>query len=191
VLLSNEIYMEFAPPAERFHACALAPNALSIGSLTKAYGLGALRVGWIVLGEGLVPEREHLLDMSYLAWVDLPTSTLRAGLAALERQEELLAPLRRLERESRPVLERWLASSSVVEGELGPYGLCAFPRVSGVPDTHDLQRFLASEHGVDVVAGEFFGRPGHVRVSYCAAPQTLSDGLARLERGIAAFRDGR
>src|SRR5678815_495434 len=65
VLVSCEVYMEFARPAERVHAALLAPNAVSIGSLTKAYGLGALRVGWILLGEEIASEREALVDMSY------------------------------------------------------------------------------------------------------------------------------
>ncbi len=187
VLLSNEVYMEFAPRAERVHACRLAPNALSIGSLTKAYGLGALRLGWIALGTGLARERAALLDMAYLGWVDPPTVALRAGLAAMGALERLLEPVRRLERESRPLLERWLARSELVLGALGPYGLCAFPRVHGVADTRALARHLAREHGVDVVPGEFFGRAGHVRVGFASPPETLARALEALERGIASF----
>lgn len=188
VLVANETYMEFAPPAERVHAFHLAPNALSIGTLTKAYGLGPLRVGWILLGAGLAAERDLLRDAAYLGWVDPPTCALRAGMAALGRLEALLAPTRRFERESRPLLARWLAESELVEGELGRYGLTGFPRVVGVDDTRALARSLADEHGVDVVPGEFFGRAGHVRLGYALPPATLEAALERLEAGIRAFR---
>ena len=62
VLVSVEVYMEYAPPGARLHACRVAPHAVTIGSLTKAYGLGALRVGWIALGEALAEERARLVD---------------------------------------------------------------------------------------------------------------------------------
>ncbi len=188
ILISNEVYMEFAPSAERFHAFALAPNAVSIGSLTKAYGLGALRTGWIVLGEGLAAERTTLVDHSYLVGVDPPTPTLRAARAALERLEALLAPLRAFAHESRPLRDAWLARTPGVEGSIGRYGLHAFPRVVGVDDTRALAEHLAEAHGVDAVPGEFFGLPGHLRLSFGVPAATLEEALARLTAGIAAFR---
>lgn len=188
ILISNEVYMEFAPPERRVHAFALAPNTVSIGSLTKAYGLGALRVGWIVLGEGLADERLTLTDLAYLVHVDPPTPSLQAARTALDRLETLLQPARRFEAESRPHLVRWLADTPGVTGELGPFGLTAFPRIEGVDDTHALHRFLAEEEGVAVVPGEFFGMPGHVRVGYALPEATLVEALERLTRGIEAFR---
>jgi aspartate/methionine/tyrosine aminotransferase len=188
VLVSCEVYMEYVPAARRVHAFELAPNGVSIGSLTKAYGLGPLRLGWIVLGEALAAERARLQDLAYLAWVDPPTATLRAGVAALGRLPELLQPLAVVARESRPPWERWLASTPGVEAVVPEFGIIAFPRVAEAPDTVALGEHLAAEHRVDVVPGEFFGAPGHVRVG-CGVPRaTLEEGLARLARGIAAFR---
>lgn len=188
VLVSCEVYMEYVPAARRVHAFEAAPNGVSIGSLTKAYGLGPLRLGWIVLGEALAARRAEVQDMAYLAWVDPPTVALRAGSAALERLAELLQPLARVARESRPPWERWLASTDGVEAVVPEFGIIAFPRVAGVADTVALGAFLAREHQVDVVPGEFFGAPGYVRVG-CGVPRaTLEEGLARLARGIAAYR---
>ncbi len=188
VLVSCEVYMEFARPAERVHAALLAPNAVSIGSLTKAYGLGPLRVGWILLGEEIARERETLVDMSYLAYVDPPTASLVAARRALDRLPELLAPLRRIEAESRPHWLRWLVETEGVRSTVPPFGIMAFPRIEGVPDTRALQVHLAAQHGVDVVPGEFFGLPGHLRVG-CGVPEaTLVEGLERLARGIQSWR---
>ena len=185
ILISNETYMEYAPLGERFHAATLAPNAISLGSLTKAYGLGPLRAGWIVLGEGLAHERAELVDLTCLVHVDAPTSALRAARAALERREALLAPLRDLERTSRPLLERWLASTPGVTGRLGPYGLTAFPRIEGARDTRALAERLVAEADVDTVPGEFFGAPGHLRVSFGLPAPRLAAALERLTAGLA------
>ena len=187
VLVCCEVYMEYLPASERLRAHALAPNAVALGSLTKAYGLGPLRLGWIVLGEGLVAEREALRDVIHLAYVDPPTPSLRLGLAALGDMDALRAPLARCEREARPHFERFLAQAGI-EAHVPRHGIIAFPRVVGVEDTRALARFCAEEFEVDVVAGEYFGRAGHLRVG-CGVPgETAREGFERLARAIDAFR---
>ncbi|HVS09032.1 MAG TPA: pyridoxal phosphate-dependent aminotransferase [Planctomycetota bacterium] len=188
VLISNEIYMEYAPPERRVHAFRLAPNAVSIGSLTKAYGLGALRIGWIVLGEGLAEERLHLEDALWLAWVDPPTPALRLALRALDRMGELRARLEEIERASKPIFVRWLEAAEELEGTAPEHGLIAFPRVRGVEDTRALARHLARDHGVGVVPGEFFGAPGHLRLGFGLPPEGLREALERLQQGLRSFR---
>lgn len=189
LLVSCEVYGEYLPNARRVHAFDLAPNAISIGSLTKAYGLGGLRIGWLVLGEGLAGERARLVDMAYLSYVDPPTPSLRAALVALEHLPRLLQPLRRIEHESRPPWEDWLRTAMGVSATVPEFGIIAFPRIEGVEDTRALARYLQLEHQVDTVPGEFFGAPGYLRVA-CGVPEaTLREGLARLSRGIAAWRE--
>ena len=160
---------------------------MSIGSLTKAYGLGALRIGWCILGEGVVELRQDLVDRANLIGLDLPTPCLRAARAALDHLPELLQPLLRIQSTSRPILERWLASSERVEGIIGALTPFAFPRILGVDDTRALARHLAREVAVDAVPGEFFGAPGHLRLGYAVPEATLIDALDRLDRGIASF----
>ncbi|TDJ76059.1 MAG: aminotransferase class I/II-fold pyridoxal phosphate-dependent enzyme [Planctomycetota bacterium] len=190
VLLCNEAAMECAPTVQqRVHACRLAPNAISIGSLSQAYGLGALRIGWLALGAGLERERDHFVDMGRLAYREPATPALVAGRRALERLPALLAPLRRIEALSRPHLVRWLSETAGVEATVPPFGLVAFPRITGVRDTRALARHLAAEFAVGVVPGELFDGPGHLRVG-CGVPEaTLVEGLVRLGDGIRAFME--
>lgn len=188
VLVSCEVYMEYVPRDRAVHAFEAAPNGVTIGSLTKAYGLGSLRMGWIVLGEGLVKERARVLDSIYLTHVDPPTPTLRAAAVALDRLDALLEPARRFARESRPIWERWLTSTEGVEATVPEHGIIAFPRLTGIDDTLAFCEELVRDHGVDVVPGEFFGLPGHVRVGCGTTPAVLEDGLARLSKGLQARR---
>jgi len=187
-LVVCEVYMEYAPQAERLHAFQLAPNGVSIGSLTKAYGLGPLRAGWMVLGEDVAAEREALIDTLYLDYVDPPTTTLRAYALALDQLEVLARPIAKIEAESRPIWERWLKGTEGVESVIPSRGIIAFPLVEGVRDTRALCEFLVEKHQVDVVPGEFFGAPGHIRVGCALPPALLEASLARLAAGIQAFR---
>jgi aspartate/methionine/tyrosine aminotransferase len=187
LLISCDIYMEYVPENRRAWAFECAPNTVTIGSLTKAYGLGSLRIGWIVLGAEVERERAHVVDMAYLAYVDPPTATLRAGALAMARLDELREPLTQVEHRSRPIWARWLASTRGVEAVVPEHGIIAFPRIAGVADTFALAEHLAREHDVDAVPGEFFGLPGHLRVGCGLPPERLTEALARLERGIRSF----
>ncbi len=189
VLVACEVYLEFADLGSRPHAFQVAPNGISISSLTKAYGLGGLRLGWIVLGEALVNERESILDLAYLTYVDLPTPALRAGVLAIERLAELRAPLERVRRESRPGFLKWLAETPGLSSTEPSLGLTAFPRVEGVADTSALARHLVDHWDVGVVPGEFFGLPGHLRIGFAQEPANLELALSQLRQGILDFRN--
>lgn len=187
ILACCEVYMEYAPNAARRHIAKEAPNGITISSLSKAHGLGPLRLGWMILGEGLMDQRRRLVDLAHLTWIDPPTASLVAGLRALDRLPAVLQPARRAEAESRPHLVRWLAETTGVFGDAGPFGILSFPRLHGVRDTRALASYLAEQHLVDVAPGEFFGLPGHIRVG-CGVPEaTLTEGLARLSNGLRAW----
>lgn len=188
VLVCCEVYLEFEQPQLREPAFRVAPNGISISSLTKAYGLGGLRLGWMVLGEGLVHERESILDLAYLTYVDAPTPALLAGSLALQRLDELRKPWEQLALESRPVLLDWLARTPGVTGSTPDLGLTAFPRIEEVDDTTALAEYLLLEHDVGVVPGEFFGRAGHLRIGCGLPPKPLLAALEALEQGLAQFR---
>jgi len=189
LLVCCEVYMEYGTNEQRVHAARLAPNAISIGSFTKAYGLGALRVGWMILGEDVAARREEIMDISYLSYVDPPTASLSAALVALDKLPDLLQPLRQVECHSRPHLDSWLSGTEGIEAHTPPFGIIAFPRVAAVTDTLALAEHLVEEFGVDVVPGEYFGMPGHIRVG-CGMPEaTLVEGLVRLSNGIRSWRE--
>jgi aspartate aminotransferase len=49
-----------------------------------------------------------------------------------------------------------------------------------------LARYLLMEAGVAVVAGEDFGAPRNVRISYATSMDNLREGMDRLARGLRA-----
>jgi aspartate/methionine/tyrosine aminotransferase len=187
-LISNEIYEEYVPPELAVRAARLAPNAISLGSLTKAYGLGALRVGWIVLGEAAAAHRAAIEDATYLEFVDLPTFALKAGALAWKHEDALREPIRRVERETKPLVREWLAGTGRLRALVPDHGVIAFAEVEGVADTLALQRHLAAEHGVGVVSGEHFGCPGAIRIGFGGSPERVAPALERLRRGLDAYR---
>jgi len=58
----------------------------------------------------------------------------------------------------------------------------------GAADDNAFAEFLINEAGVAVVPGSAFGAPGHIRLSFAAATETLKDALGRMERALAGAK---
>lgn len=185
-IVVDEVYGDFAGPAAA--AATLSPKIISVGSLTKAQGLFALKCGWAIASADKV---EQILAASEQG--DWGVSKLSHAVAA--RVLENMAPFddhwSGLLARTRPVMERHareMIAEGLLSGEVPPYGCMYFPAVVGVSDTRALSDWLWREHRIVVAPGEFFGLAGHVRLGFGGDPDRLDQGLGRLAAALRAYR---
>ena len=153
-------------------------RVLSIGTLSKAYGLPGLRVGWCLgapaLLQQLVETRDHVtLHLSPLVEL-VAARVIRHG-------ERLIAPRLAQARRNRELLAEWVEGhSGLVEWVPAAGGVCAFIHLVAVPDVDAFCHRLAREHGVLLVPGSCFGHPRHARLGFGGGTDSLQTGLSRL-----------
>ena len=174
----NEVYRDFVfrnpPPAGH----TLGPRGVSIGSLTKVYGLGETRVGWIVGDPTLIHRASRVNDFGV---VNGPYVAERIGAFALARRAGLLARARAILGRNRPVLERFLRANPALDTVKPAGGTVVFPRLRGIADSKAFAERALAKHRVCVVPGEFFGAPGHIRIGIGGRDTgRLEEGLRRL-----------
>jgi aspartate/methionine/tyrosine aminotransferase len=158
---------------------------VSLSSLTKVYGLGYTRVGWIVGDPALVHRASRVNDFGA---VNSPYIADSIGAFAFSRRERLRARTLEIIAANGPVLDRFLETATRLTRVPPAGGLISFPRVRGVRSTRTFVDRAIREHGVCVVPGEFFGAPGHVRIGIGArSPRVLAEGLRRLGRALDAI----
>lgn len=174
--LVDEVYRDFAPDPAPV-AQAIHPRLISTASLSKVYGLGALRAGWALMPPSLVRRAEQLYDflavnpaaipwrLALQAWPSLPALRTRAQTRARDNRAELAA---------------WLARGQKLKGELPPHGIVAFlaaPRT----DTLEFHEELRERANVLITPGDYFGAPGWVRLAYGSPPERFREALTALE----------
>ncbi|MDH6136214.1 capreomycidine synthase [Kitasatospora sp. MAA4] len=162
-------------------------RALSFSTLSKAYGLPGLRVGWCVAPPALIPEMVRLRD-----YVTISTSPLseHLGSAVLEQADKVLAPRRQLATANRRLLLDWAAEHpGLVELPAPLGGVTGFPGLAGIPDTTAFCHELEAQDGVLVVPGGAFGHPDRIRIGFGGPSAELTQGLDRL--GARVERWGR
>lgn len=182
-LFCDEVYRELEhDPENRLPAaCDLYLRALSLGSMSKTYGLPGLRLGWIASRDRSALEQIVELKHYTTICASAPSELLsalalrhRARLAARNRSI-VLSNLALLD----AFLERHADALSWVRPTAGPIG---FARVHGVDDTTGFCGRLATEAGVLVLPGAVYDEPGHVRLGYGRA--NMPEALARFEHWL-------
>lgn len=191
LVVVDEVYSDLAADEEFTSAVHIASNMISVNSLSKSLGLFALRCGWL-LAETSLARRIELAN----ARIEFGVSKLSHAVAAhvLEDMRTFFETYwRKVLSTNRPVLEQHvfaLKRDGLIAGDVPSSGCMYFPRVLDVSDTTALAQKLWEEHQVLVAPGEYFGRPGHIRLGFGAADQRLDAGLARLHEALLAIRAG-
>lgn len=181
-LLVDEVYAPFddLPDDGVFRSSArkLAPNVVAVSSLTKCYGLGMHRVGW-VLGPPEIIERATAAMIATCG--HLPLSHAARGVVALESAGRLAKRAKALLAGKRELAAQWASSlpnASWSAPTSGLFGLVTLPESGEL-----LPRIesWATDHGVLVGAGTFFGVPNGFRLSWATlARERFEEGLGRL-----------
>lgn len=187
MLLVDEVYLDIVNiiAGARHHspAALLAPNAISTASLTKSYGLNALRCGWAIAPDAVAERLRRARDV-----VDgiAPIPVERLSLLAFQHLDALADRARAIVMRNLDVFRVWMLSVKRLDFAAPPQATIAFARVKGADDTRTFAESLHREHDVAVVPGHFFGEPRNIRISLAGRPDVLKEGLSRLANFLGA-----
>ncbi|MEM9007770.1 MAG: aminotransferase class I/II-fold pyridoxal phosphate-dependent enzyme [Cyanobacteria bacterium P01_F01_bin.86] len=167
IVFCDEVYRELEhDPAMRLPAAAdLYSNAISLGSMSKSYGLPGLRTGWLVCRN---PEiiKKLLSFKFYTSICNSAPSEFMSDLA-LRHRDKLLKRNLDILHHNLPLMKDFIAKYadifSWVEPQASPIG---FPRVNIAADVMHWCEKIAHEIGVLLLPGSVYDRPKHIRLSY-------------------------
>ncbi len=180
-LFSDEMYrgLEYDPDARLPSGCDLYERAITLGGLSKTFGLPGLRVGWLALQD--TPLRDRVLG-----WKDYTTICASApgeilAQIALQIGDKLAARSRTIIQNNlelaKPFFARWRA---VFRWNRPQAGSVAFVGLRG-QSARDFSARLVTEQGVLLLPGAGLGfGDGHIRFGF--GRLNFADGLRQLDR---------
>jgi aspartate/methionine/tyrosine aminotransferase len=148
-------------------------RAVSLGSISKTYGLPGLRIGWLACRDPAIREAVVTLKDYTTICASAPSELLVA--LALRNREILIARNLEIVGHNLPLLDelfsRYAGVFEWVRPTAGPIG---FPLLRGVADVDALCEALAKA-GVLLLPGSVYDEPLHARVGFGRAdmPQAL------------------
>jgi aspartate/methionine/tyrosine aminotransferase len=158
-------------------------------SMSKAYGLSGLRIGWIVASQTMIDAFWRRHEYAVIAAAS-PSMTLAEIALRPEKRAWLLRRQRRLSSEGRAALEAWLPQQ---QGRFSWRTSAATP-VAFVRYHVDMPSVALAEHlrqqaSVLVAPGSYLGAEGCLRVTVGYDAAKISQALARIAevtRSLAA-----
>jgi aspartate/methionine/tyrosine aminotransferase len=183
-LFSDEVYrgLEYERADRLPSACEFSERAVSLGVMSKAYGLAGLRIGWVATRDAALRERMAALKDYTTICCSAPSEFLAE--LALRHADTLVRRNVQIIRSNLALLDGFFARHAGrfdwVRPQAGPI---AFPRLLD----GDVERFcdrLRADAGVLLLPGTIYDYPGgHFRLGF--ARRNMPDALARFEEWLA------
>jgi aspartate/methionine/tyrosine aminotransferase len=176
-VLSDEVYRGTTQEGERLSESIadLYPKGISTGSMSKAFSLAGLRLGWICGPSELLRAAEIHRDYN----------TISVGILddffssiALENRDKVLARSRKLVRTNLATLDRWMKSEQALSYVKPRAGTVSLLTYSCDMPSRDFCERLLDETGVLFTPGSAFEVEGAVRIGYANNHAILEEGLS-------------
>ncbi|MGL4608651.1 MAG: aminotransferase class I/II-fold pyridoxal phosphate-dependent enzyme [Trueperaceae bacterium] len=185
IVFCDEVYRELEhDPSLRLPAlCDIYENGVSLGSMSKTYGLAGLRPGW------LVTKNREMLEkfLAFKYYTSICNSAPSEFLSALALRNRDLLIKRNLEivHKNLPLLEAFLAQHDHmfewVKPNASPIG---FPRVT-VKDTLKFCEDVVAKTSVLLLPGTVYDQPQHIRMGF--GRENMPEALEKLESYLATL----
>jgi len=188
VLFSDEVYrgLEHDPGDRLPAACDLYTQAISLNTVSKAYGLPGLRIGWLASRDPALLDRIRALKLYTTICSSAPSELLVA--LALRHGDRLVERSRQLVLANLPLLDAFLERRhglfDWVRPTAGPIG---FARLGGDFDVQRWCEEIATQADVLLLPGAVYQQPRHVRFGFGRA--NLPQALERLEAHLVRSPD--
>jgi aspartate aminotransferase len=192
-VLADECYSHFIYNGGKPYSIAgherSKPHVIVAGSLSKTFAMTGWRAGFALAPKPVIEAMTRLQSQSTsnpssitqkaaLAAMTSPMDTVAAMLAEYaKRRERILAGLRAIPGITCAAPQGAFYMFLNVSKHLG--------RSGGPADAPELAKQLLEKAHVAVVAGDAFGAPGYLRMSYATSMERIEEGLRRMERFFA------
>jgi aspartate/methionine/tyrosine aminotransferase len=185
ILFSDEVYreLEYEPTDLLPSACDINPSAVSLGVMSKTYGLAGLRIGWIATHNAPVYARMASFKDYTTICSSAPSEYLSE--LALRHRDQIAGRNLQIIQDNLSQLDAFFAAhANLLEWVRPKAGPIAFPRLIG----EDVEKFchqLVTSSGVLLLPGTMYDHPGnHFRLGF--ARKNMPQALAQLEQYLDA-----
>ena len=180
-VLCDEVYrgVDQAGDALPVSMVDLYERGISTGSMSKAFSLAGLRLGWIVGPKDLI----HAVSI-HRDYNTISVGMLEDHFAsiALENRDAILARNRGIVRENLAILDRWVAEEPAISYVKPKGGTVALLKYDFDMPSRDFCVRLLEAEGVMFIPGSALDMEGYVRIGYANNRAVLEEGLSRVSR---------
>lgn len=164
-------------------------KVVCISSMSKAFGLPGLRVGWVAAPPQLRERIERRHEYSTIATAKLSSHLAERALMAPVKQE-LLKRTKLIIRNGQLALRKWVAESNGLFSMANPTATAAgFVRYNLDIKSLEAAKIILEKSNVLVIPGIHFGVEHHLRITYGVPFERLNPALCRIYSTLNTERE--
>jgi aspartate/methionine/tyrosine aminotransferase len=159
-------------------------KVLVVNSMSKAYGLPGLRIGWVVAPAEIIEQIWARQEYIIISSTKL-ANVLAAHALSSEVRPRIISRTRDYIRQGYDIFERWAEQHGELLSWVPPEaGAFAFVRYLADANSTELCEQLIQDQSTYVVPGDHFGIDGYLRIGFGASEDILLEGLDRVAKVI-------
>ena len=168
------------PDVSQFYA-----KAISFGTLSKAYGLPGIRLGWALAAPEILQKCIDFRD-----YTSLSTSPLLELIAqrTIEKADRVLSKRLAQAKKNLEILTKWVDEHrEYIQWAPPKGGVTGFIYFKTISDVDAFCQYLLDHYGVLLVPGSCFNRPDYARLGFGTNTKTLETGLRHLSQALKTY----
>ncbi len=167
-------------PADQLPPCAtIYEKGISLGVMSKSYGLAGIRIGWIVSQDKKIIDTITKFKYYLTICSSAPSEIL--AIIGLQNEEFIYSRNRKILNENLSILKNFFSKYKNIFTWYEPKGGCiAFPKLKLNISSYDFCEKLSKSHKVQLLPGEIFDHyDNHFRIGF--GRLNMAEGVSRLE----------
>jgi len=184
-VLVDETYRDIPLGNKNTIAASLSENIISVSSLSKAYGLPGIRIGWIVCKNKILMEK----FLAAKEQIQICNSVIDEEIAHqfLQQKQKFIIPIANHLQSQFAILKTWLQNQPNISYVLPQGGCVCFPKLNEKINAEKFYEILNAKYGTYVGNGHWFEMDKHyMRVGFGWCSQNeLEVGLEAINKTIS------
>jgi aspartate/methionine/tyrosine aminotransferase len=188
-ILCDEVYRGTNQDGDGISASIadLYDKGIATNSMSKAFSLAGLRLGWITAAESFIGEISIHRDYNTISvsMIDDYFAYL-----AMEAKDKILQRSRQITRGNLQILDEWVTSQPLISYVKPKSGTTALLKYDLDLPSRDFCVQLLEETGVLLTPGSTMDMEGWIRIGYANDPEILIQGLAKVSEFLESNTPG-
>ncbi len=187
-ILCDEVYrgIDQEGPGATASIADIYEKGVSTASMSKAFSLAGLRLGWVAGPEDVIEAVSVHRDYDTISVGKIDD---HFAAMALEHRDRVLERSRAITRGNLALVEVWVEAEPKLTWVKPKSGTTTLVKFDLPMTSRDLCVGLLKDTGVMLTPGEAFGMEGYFRIGFANKPADIKDGLARVSEWLAARCD--
>lgn len=184
-LFSDEVYRLLGKPNKPWaqSAACLYPRALSLGVMSKAFGMAGLRVGWIACQDSKTLKKIEYIKHYTSICNSAPSEIL--ALISLHHKDKILARNNKIVEENLKILDQFFAAYASLFSWVRPQGGCVGFVKYKASESIDIfcERLVQKKNTLLMPASIYNHQSNHFRLGF--GRKNMAEGLEKLKEFLA------